>query len=79
MENEKKHPIGDLMSTTMEKIRLALSGRPSPRVLAISAPPPVPIIKPMEPMTMRKGMMRLTAAKGVLPTKLETKKPSTTL
>lgn len=33
-------------------------------VLAISAPPPVPNMKPTLPMTIRKGMTRFTAAKG---------------
>ena len=57
---------------------LALSKSPSPMVFEMSALPPVPNIKPMEPRIIRNGMMKLTAAKGVLPTKFETKNPSTT-
>ena len=45
----------------------------------VSATPPVPIISPNEPTSMITGMVRLTAAKPVLPAKLETKKPSTML
>ena len=59
---------------SMEKIRLALCVFPSPIVLAIRAPPPVPNIKPMHPSITRKGMMKFTAANAVLPTKLDTKK-----
>ena len=39
--------------------------------------PPVPSIKPTVPSSCGSGMMRLTAAKAVLPTKLETHSPST--
>ena len=42
-----------------------------------AAGPPVPSIKPTLPMSMGSGMMRLTAAKAVLPTKFETHRPST--
>ena len=62
----------------MEKSRFARTGSPSPSVLAISALPPAPNIKPTAPSTMSTGRMKFTAAKALLPTKLETKKPSTT-
>ena len=39
--------------------------------------PPVPSMKPTEPTSIGTGMMRLTAAKAVLPTKFETHRPST--
>ena len=48
-----------------------------PMVREISALPPAPNIKPREPSTIKNGYMKLTAAKGVFPTKLDTKKPST--
>ncbi len=51
---------------------------PSPMVLATSALPPVPNMKPMPPKIMMKGITRFTAAKDVLPTKLDTNSPSTT-
>ena len=51
---------------------------PSPKVFATSAVPPVPNIMPAVERIIKNGMMRLTAAKGVLPAKLETKNPSTT-
>ena len=47
-------------------------------VFATSAVPPVPNIKPTVETIIEKGMMRFTAAKGVFPAKLDTKKPSTT-
>ncbi len=40
--------------------------------------PPAPNMKPTVPRISTAGMMRLTAAKAVLPAKLEMKKPSTT-
>ena len=46
--------------------------------MAISALPPVPNIKPKAPSTIMKGYIKFTAAKGVLPAKLDTKYPSTT-
>ena len=48
-------------------------------VFETRALPPAPNMKPMEPSIIKTGMMKLTAAKDVFPTKLETKKPSTTL
>ena len=54
-----------------------MSSSPSPRVMPTMALPPVPSIKPTVPMSMGSGMIRLTAAKAVLPTKLETHRPST--
>ena len=50
---------------------------PSPSVMPTMALPPVPSIKPTVPTNMGTGMMRLTAAKAVLPTKFETHRPST--
>ena len=66
-------------TTSMEKIPFASSFLPSPSVLAMSALPPVPIIKPKAASAMMTGKMRFSAAKGFLPTKFETKKPSTML
>ena len=63
----------------VEKYSLAFSIFPSPSVFATMALPPVPIMKPRALMPIRKGMIRLTAAKALFPTKLETKSPSTTL
>jgi hypothetical protein len=61
-----------------ENIFRAFSSCPSPKVLAISALHPVPNINPNVPTTIRKSIIKLTAAKGILPTKLDMKKPSTT-
>lgn len=44
-----------------------------------SALPPVPIMNPTVPSPISTGMMRLTAANGVLPVKFDTNRPSTTL
>ncbi len=71
-------PIARVTTISMENSALALSRLPSPSVLATSALPPVPIMKPSAPKAIRNGMIRLIAAKGVLPTKLDTKRPSTT-
>ena len=60
-------------------MRLAFTGLPSPSVLATSAEPPVPSMNPTAPSTISRGIIRLMAANGVLPTKLDTKMPSTTL
>ena len=48
-------------------------------VLDTSALPPVPNMKPTELRSISTGMVKLTAANGTLPTKLDTKNPSTTL
>ena len=63
---------------SIENISLARFLLPCPRVMETRALPPVPIMKPMEPNIMQRGIMRLMAAKGVLPAKFETKIPSTT-
>ena len=60
-------PIKAAAKTTSENVLLAFSFSPSPKFLAISAPPPVPNIKPMQPSIISTGIMKLTAAKGVLP------------
>ena len=65
--------------TSMEKYLFAKSALPSPNVLATTAVPPVPIMKPKAPKIIKIGIIKLMAAKGILPTKLETNKPSTTL
>lgn len=57
---------------------MAFFNPPSPTVFAISAPPPVPNIKPIHPNIIRKGIIKLTAVNAVLPTKFDTKNPSTT-
>lgn len=62
----------------MENSFSARSPSPSPSVLATSAVPPVPTMKPIPPSTITNGMIRFTAANAVFPTKLETKNPSTT-
>ena len=64
--------------TFIEKISRACFSFFSPSVIATSAAPPVPNIKPTQPRIISTGMMKLTAAKGVLPAKLDTKKPSKT-
>ena len=75
----KTAPPAASTMTSMEKISFASTGLPSPSVLAMSALPPVPIIKPKAASAMMTGKMRFSAAKGFLPTKFETKKPSTML
>ena len=71
-------PSASVNSTIMENVRLALSGSPSPRILDTRAVPPVPSMKPMPPRIITKGITRFTEAKAVLPTKLDTNRPSTT-
>ena len=44
-----------------------------------TALPPVPAMNPMVPTPISTGITRFRAAKGVFPTKLDTKKPSTML
>ncbi len=66
-------------ATSREKYWLASSGFPSPIVLATIALPPVPTMKPRVPRIIMTGYTRFRAAKGVLPTKLDTNRPSTTL
>ena len=63
----------------MLKILLARRSSPCPIVIDTKAEPPVPIIKPNAPMIMTAGQMTFSAAKAVVPTKLETNNPSTTL
>ena len=48
-------------------------------VLATSAAPPVPNMKPTEPRAMANGYTRFTAASASLPAKFDTNRPSTTL
>ena len=50
------------------KMRLAFSLWPQPSSLATSALPPVPSMKPVPLSTMMNGMMKFSAANGVLPT-----------
>ena len=64
--------------TKREKSRRAPASSPWPMVRAIRALPPAPNMKPTVPSIISTGMIKLTAAKGVLPTKFDTKKPSTT-
>ena len=59
--------------------RFARTSSPSPMVLATSAAPPVPNMKPMEPRAMANGYTRFTAASASLPVKLDTNRPSTML
>ena len=64
--------------TTIEKSLFAFSLSPSPKTFEISAQPPVPIIKPGAPRTIRYGIMKFSAANSVSPTIFDTKRPSTT-
>ncbi len=64
--------------TNRENSRFALSLSPAPIVMAMMALPPVPNINPTAPNIIRNGMIKFTAAKGVFPTKFDTKNPSTT-
>ena len=75
---DKTIPAARVSWIIMEKYRLAFSRSPSPMVFATSALPPVPIIKPNPPRIIMNGITRLMAAKGTLPTKLDTNSPSTT-
>ena len=65
-------------TTPLSNARLALAGSPAPRILDTRAVPPVPSMKPMPPRIITKGITRFTEAKAVLPTKLDTNRPSTT-
>ena len=60
------------------KYSFAFSFLPSPNVFATIALPPVPIINPIVTTAIRNGITKLTAAKCVFPTKLDTNNPSTT-
>ena len=60
------------------KYSLARSLSPRPMVFATMAVPPVPSMKPKPPRIIIRGKIMLIAAKGVLPTKFDTKRPSTT-
>ena len=53
--------------TSREKISLAFLWFPSPRVLSMRAPPPVPSMNPAQPRIISTGKMKFTAAKAVLP------------
>ena len=64
--------------TSIVKYCDALFLSPSPSVLATSALPPAPIIKPKPPRIIMNGITRLIAANDTFPAKLDTKKPSTT-
>ena len=61
-------PVTTTKAIIMVKMRLALSVWPQPISLATSALPPVPSMKPVPPSTMMNGMMKFSAANGVLPT-----------
>ena len=65
--------------TIREKYSFASSFFPSPRVMDTTALPPVPAMNPMVPTPISTGITRFSAAKGVFPTKLDTKNPSTIL
>ena len=62
----------------IENPRRACSSFFSPRHFATSALPPVPIMNPTPPSIIRNGITRFTEANAVLPTKFDTKYPSTT-
>ena len=76
---DKRIPTPIVTMINIEKYRFACSCFFSPKVLEINALPPVPIINPNEPSAIRRGIMRLTAAKAFLPTIFDTKNPSTML
>ena len=63
---------------SMVNISFAFSPLPMPKFFEIKAVPPVPTMKPSVPNTIRYGMIRLMAVKGVFPAKFDTKIPSTT-
>ena len=77
--SDKIRPPMAVAYTRREKYSMAFSSFCSPSVLATMALPPVPIIKPNAEIPIINGMIRLIAAKAVLPTKLDTNNPSTTL
>ena len=60
-------PTAKAKPTSSEKWRRARGRSPSPKVLATSALPPVPIIMPTEASIMTAGKIRFTAASAVLP------------
>ena len=64
--------------TISEKTPFAFALSPSPRVFAVMALPPEPIIKPSALIIISTGIMKLTAANGVFPTKFDTNRPSIT-
>lgn len=68
-----------MVYTINEKYSFAFLFFFSPSVFATIALPPVPIIKPRALNPIINGSMRFMAASAVLPTKLDTNNPSTTL
>ena len=74
-----RNPTTAVKRTSMVNTRLALPTYPSPLILATSAAPPLPTIKPNAASSMMAGHIRLMAARPVLPVKRDTKKPSTML
>ena len=71
-------PIQNVNATRKVKYEHAFSFSPSPNVRETMALPPAPSMKPTAPIIIKKGIIRLMAAKGVFPAKLETNSPSTT-
>ena len=64
---ESTEPTTKAKMTSNEKWRRARDRSPSPKVLATSALPPVPIIMPTEASIIPAGKIKFTAASAVLP------------
>ncbi len=74
----RKSPRIMVNKINIVKVWFALSFFPHPSSIATRALPPVPIINPIPPRIITNGMTRFRAAKGVLPTKSDTNRPSIT-
>ena len=72
-------PMMNSVFTIMEKVRQARSLSPWPRIMATRALPPVPNMRPIAPVIIMAGQIRLRAAKGVVPVKFDTNRPSAIL
>lgn len=75
---ERRAPPATTVRIRVVKYCRALTGSPMPMARATSALPPVPSMKPKAPTIMVRGKMMFTAARALSPTRLETKRPSTT-
>ena len=72
-------PMMNSVFTIMENVRQARSLSPWPRIMATRALPPVPNMRPIAPVIIMAGQIRLRAAKGVVPVKFDTNRPSAML
>ena len=79
MQYEISNRMSDVHGSAIRELfKLGADPNMTPRHFATSALPPVPIMNPTPPSIIRNGITRFTEANAVLPTKFDTKYPSTT-